>query len=1307
MIADAREQVAETNRPIFTAQEPAATSFATTATVDTGRVNSAATHHTALLSRTHYVQRTGHDQRARLVQQLQGGYGNHHVSHVIARMRQGGENISQQVATSRAVPVEPAVQPATVVGGGGSMRGQEMLAPEDTPVVQQQRRAVAGSAEEVVQRLEAEGGTAPPSPEADGAFQEVVSQAQGVGTKEKEHQPAEKKSQEAQVAAEPPSNEVMSKAQDKQVDEMAKAPKPDFDKAAFIKALKKRIEEITPKSEKEADEFNGSNKLESVKNDMTGEVKEEQKDSQGPLEEKTKATPDTSGITPKPVTALPPNQPGETPSIHGAEKAAPKSKGQSEVEAPAQARSQQLDQQLAEADITEAQLAQSNEPQFQAALDSKTTAQAHSETAPKAYRQGEQTQLSQAESTAAATAQAQLHGMHGERRQALEQVTGKQVEGKGKDEQSRAKIAGDIDKIYQTTKTKVDDRLKNLTTEVVTAFDTGAAAAKQTFEKYVAQKMEAYKQERYGKSLLEFWKWGNRINDWLFGMPPEVEKFYKEGRDKYLADMDRIIDQVATIVGAGLTEAKKEVADGRTQVQDYVAKLPEDLRAIGEEAATKIQSRFDGLEQDIQNKQDELINTLAQKYKENLDVIDTRIKEMQEENKGLIQKAVDAIVDVIRTIIELTKLLLEVLARAARAIPTILRDPIGFIRNLVDALKQGFQNFVANIGQHLMQGLLSWLTGALSSTGIHMPESLDVKELFGLAVQLLGLTYQTIRAKAVQRLGAEKVGYLEQSVAMFKTLATQGIPGLWQVVKEKIGDVKAMVLDPIQNYIIANVIKGGIQWILSLMNPASAFVKACQAIVQIVQFFMDNAQRIAALITSIIDAVLAIANGAIAQAVQRVEQALATSIPLVIDFLSKLLGLGNIGQKVQDILQKMRQPVEKSVDWVIDQGVKAYEKVSNRLKKSKLGQKVGAVKKKVKQKLDAAKRAATWIGGKIKAGANWVKGKFGRTGQGNDATAVKQRKLDQAMAAAVKAMNQFSNKPVSELELRPILSEIRAKFGLKSLTPVPADEYWNVKGEINPDKTKESKAKRKRSTAEAASTQPAASSEKKPRLQRLQKIQLKEIPQYFEAPVYTAERPPAAGGKLSMAWLGPNSFVSRNSDANPKLPKAIEDARKAYPEKSFKAGHLLNAQFGGDGQNPNNLTILTAAANASHKNFDNPLGDKGAMHWLKKMYEQLSNWYFDIKNLKYGVKIEVGVLGTKWKLQQYPDNCIATKLITTAQIKGSFSVQPADLAADLSEDGAKEKNLKMKKRSDEIHGLHDEFIRSVEKAQKVKEVENA
>lgn len=59
-----------------------------------------------------------------------------------------------------------------------------------------------------------------------------------------------------------------------------------------------------------------------------------------------------------------PDDPGAPPSEIGANKAAPKSKGQGEVEAPLQEDSKKLDQQMAEADITEEQLASANEPEF-------------------------------------------------------------------------------------------------------------------------------------------------------------------------------------------------------------------------------------------------------------------------------------------------------------------------------------------------------------------------------------------------------------------------------------------------------------------------------------------------------------------------------------------------------------------------------------------------------------------------------------------------------------------------------------------------------------------------------------------------------------------------------------------------------------------------------------------------------------------------------------------------------------------------------------------------------------------------------
>ncbi|MTJ08135.1 DUF4157 domain-containing protein, partial [Anabaena sp. UHCC 0204] len=641
-----------------------------------------------------------------------------------------------------------------------------------------QTTSISGSASTAI----AGGGAkAPASAEQDPDFQAVVGKSQTVAGQHKQHDPAQSKSQQAQAAAQPPSNEVESKAQGNHVGDMGQTETPPFDAAGFKAKLMERIAEMAPKTLEEADDFKKNNKLDSMKGELSGTVKEEQKNSQGSLEEKTKEPPSTNGIEAKQVTPLPPPEPGTAPSNIGADKAAPKPKTQSEVEAPLQQDSKKLDQQMAEAKVTDEQLANSNEPEFQGALASKKQAQTSAEKAGPEYRQQEQNLITTAKATAESTAQQHLQQMQTVKTQNLTQVSSEQIGTKGKDEEARTKIAGDINKIYEATKTKVEQTLSGLDSKVQQAFDTGAANAKKTFEDYVGKRMDDYKNDRYG-GILGPGKW---LWDKLFGMPSEVNAFYQEGRQLYINQMDGVINNVVSIVSQGLTQAKAEIANGKQEIQQYVQKLPQELQAVGQEAATEIQGKFDELQQNVDDKQGELIESLAQKYQENLQAIDARIEEMKEANKGFIQKAFDFIVGVIKTIIELTQMLLQVLARVAGVIGQILKDPIGFLTNLIQAVKQGFLNFMKNIGKHLQQGLIGWLTGTMAEAGIQMPENLDIKGIFSLAMQILGFTYEAIRAQAVKKLGEEKVSRLEQTVDVFQVLASEGVAGIWDFVQEK------------------------------------------------------------------------------------------------------------------------------------------------------------------------------------------------------------------------------------------------------------------------------------------------------------------------------------------------------------------------------------------------------------------------------------------------------------------------------------------------------------------------------------------
>lgn len=315
-------------------------------------------------------------------------------------------------------------------------------------------------------------------------------------------------------------------------------------------------------------------------------------------------------------------------------------------------------------------------------------------------------------------------------------------------------------------------------------------------------------------------------------------------------------------------------------------------------------------------------------------MLDTQINEMKAENRGLLNKAMDAMGGAIKIILEMKNLLMGVLAKAAGAVDKIILDPIGFLGNLVGGLRQGFQNFQSNSDQHLQKGMVGWLTGTLASTGVQMPESFDMKGIFSLATQVLGTTYQAIRPRAVKAIGKngeKSVSALESNFEMFVILKNEGVGGLWQFIQDKIGDLKSMVIDTIKSFVVETVIKQGIMWILSLLNPASAFVRACKAIIDIIMFFIERGSQIVELVNAVIESVTAIANGAVGGAAKAIENAMSKALPVIVGFMASLLGLGGITDKIQNIIKRVRGPIEKAIDWVISQAVKFAKKIGNKL----------------------------------------------------------------------------------------------------------------------------------------------------------------------------------------------------------------------------------------------------------------------------------------------------------------------------------------------------------------------------------------
>jgi hypothetical protein len=121
---------------------------------------------------------------------------------------------------------------------------------------------------------------------------------------------------------------------------------------------------------------------------------------------------------------------------------------------------------------------------------------------------------------------------------------------------------------------------------------------------------------------------------------------------------------------------------------------------------------------------------------------------------------------------------------------------------------------------------------------------------------------------------------------------------VWEKLVETLGNVKEMILEKVKDFVITKIITtAGITWLIGLLNPAAAFIKACKLIYDIVMFFVNNAARIVKFVNTVIDSVADIVRGNISGVVDKINNALGPDmVPIIIGFLA-MIGLGGIGER--------------------------------------------------------------------------------------------------------------------------------------------------------------------------------------------------------------------------------------------------------------------------------------------------------------------------------------------------------------------------------------------------------------------------
>lgn len=489
----------------------------------------------------------------------------------------------------------------------------------------------------------------------------------------------------------------------------------------------------------------------------------------------------------------------------------------------------------------------------------------------------------------------------------------------------------------------------------------------------------------------------------------------------------------------------------------------------------------------------------------------------------------------------------QIIANARSAFEDIKRDPIGFIKNLLTAVKQGFVQFFENIVTHLMGGITDWLFGELASAGVTPPADFSLQSILGFVLDVLGLTMENVWERLTIKLGAERVAQIRGAIdtltgiwTFIKDVWERGPIAIWEYAQEKLNDLWSLVLEEVKSWVLTRIITEVTTKLLSMLDPTGimAVVNSFIAFYRAVQSFIDKLREMLEIINSFVAGVANIARGSLEDAANFLEAALARSIPVAVSFLANQVGLGGLGARVGEMIAGLREKVNGAIDWLIDKAMAAG----------------GAI-------LQAGRNA-------VAAVTNWWSNR--RDLSTRDGHSHQMYFAGEGASARL----TIESDPVDYLVWVAAL-EANPNMPVSSISPLRAKAQ-----EI--------------STEQARSVTPEQESAKNDRISTLFN-ELVVLTQNAPIPSSGSNTPPVYGpifgdfGSLARVDALADGHVG-GSEANSGLFTSnyrVINARKQGSRAFYIRGHLLSWHLGGPGNDWQNLTPLFQNANAAHeRNFE-------------------------------------------------------------------------------------------------------------------------
>jgi len=802
---------------------------------------------------------------------------------------------------------------------------------------------------------------APADPQEDPAYQAVVKQLR-VKSKHEKTPPkdATEKKQEVKEASELPRAKREEKTGlDHHLEEMEAVPTPkieDFTVAGFVELFRAKIDQIASKLPAAKEEKGAISKAAGFvkeKLEAVQHVKEQNQNLSAPLrkevakdpaELREKISTDTPELNVDPA--------GDTPNIANAKAAAVKPRTEEEVSMDKESRA--LDDALKNHDVAgqkinieESSLAypESGEKEFDEAGESKRKAQEAIAKVFPWYRAKEKPVIAKAEAEVPVIVQSGLGQQHKVRSEKFGDVLVTQKSHESTIETEKDRVFGEFQKTYGDAKKLVEDELKTIG-DIETEFETVITDAENKFKSRVRQDLEYI----YTPGFFDYSNWKdlnakeiqdevkNVRKEWGGDYPEPVyaleamnivrdrhaKALFIEVKDLFIWRVMQGVERIGQKVVQALNNANNHIRTAQDKTKKEYAKLGPKEQAEMEIAYTTILGQYENLASSVKDRQTEIVADMARNYTKSVGKLQATFDSIKKDVlTSWLEKAWNKIKAVVNAIIEFAKRVAELLVRMLHLVGDIVTSPRAFFRNLASGISQGFSTFVENIGEYLATAFFDWIRGT-SGVRVQLPKEWNAAGIFSLFTQLLNLSTETIWQrmevvydKTVADAFRRGEAVVEKGLEIFEIIKKDGLGGLWDYIVESLGTLLSDTLDQMKETVLYAAIKKVLFEIGKMLVPGGGFIAIAEKVIRLLVFIVEARDKILDLIESFVSSMENAVRGDISGIVTKVTGALTKFITVALDFLVAFFGLSGLKEKVERLIERMRTPIIKGIDFVL------------------------------------------------------------------------------------------------------------------------------------------------------------------------------------------------------------------------------------------------------------------------------------------------------------------------------------------------------------------------------------------------------